>query len=290
MRRYLLHASRDSALRHILPDMPLYKHLIISLALLLCSFGSSANAEAPTSECSSKPATPLHSASDAQQSFSDRVVNEIQVICSVLPPNGIGATAAGSAPPTSGTSDDVRVFESILNLLVGIAWPVAAVVIAYHFKLELAALLARLKSVKAGVAEAEFERGVVEAVQAAEVDQGTVPIADADPLRSTVKLDPRGTILSEWLKVEQAVFELAEKKGLGTQTSRPSRNVLGAIKAIQSAGVLDSNLVGLFHDLRALRNAAAHRYEFSPEPSAVVQYAELARALTSEINSVLNMN
>ena len=182
----------------------------------------------------------------------------------------------------------MKLVDLILKFFVGIAWPVAAIVIAYHFKRELAALLARLKRLKAGAAEAEFERGVDEAIEAAEVDQVAVPQADVGPLRSAAESDPRGAILGSWLEVEQAVFRLLEVRGLSSRTARPSRSVLAAMKSIQSAQALDANYVGLFHDLRALRNQAAHNYEFNPEPGAVLHYAKLARALANEINRAAN--
>lgn len=268
------------------------RRLLLVLYLFAIAHGACAaeagSAAVSAQTCISPPVSVRPKTQVPTPNARDQVVNEIRVSCSSTQP-----VAAPASSPTTAASPDrpfdyLKLVDLLLKFLVGIAWPVAAVVIAYHFKKELAALLARLKRLKAGAAEAEFERGVDEAIKAAEVDQVAVSQADAGPLRSAAESDPRGAILGSWLEVEQAVFRLMEVRGLSKQTARSSLSVLAAMKSIQSAQALNANYVGLFHDLRVLRNQAAHNYEFNPKPGAVLHYAKLARALANEINRAAN--
>jgi len=254
-----------------------------ALALLLAIVTSSAIAEtAPLRpSCDRSKQISRSSASASTTQAATPISQEVIVYC--------GSNGIGSAPSSPGPTDKergpdwARLFEAFFKLLGSLSWPVAVYMIARHFKAELAALLARLKKVKAGSAEAEFERGVDEASQAANIPPVDPEPEVAAPAVKAAAADPRGSILGAWLEVEKAVFRLCEARHLNVPSTRVKLGVLPAMKAIQSANALDPNYVGLFHDLRSLRNAAAHNYDFNPEPEAVMHYAKLARSLAKAI-------
>jgi hypothetical protein len=54
--------------------------------------------------------------------------------------------------------------------------------------------------------------------------------------------------------------------------------VLG--QALEEAGALEGNTPTIFHQLRNLRNAAAHASEFAFSPDSAIEYADLAARLT----------
>ena len=69
---------------------------------------------------------------------------------------------------TSNSDTWAKILDSIAKILASIAWPGAAIIIAYYFKKEIAALLARLKKFKAGATEAEFSELLREVAQTVE--------------------------------------------------------------------------------------------------------------------------
>lgn len=216
--------------------------------------------------------------------FDEPVIQEVNVYCTSKDTSSLSNHPEYDLNKKE--TDYSKLLEAIAKLLASVAWPISAVVIAYHFKNELAALLARLKKVKAGSAEAEFERHINEVIEASGIEETATPVSSS--IRSAATTDPRGAVLAAWLEVEKALFELFDASGLNVPAVRPMRGILPAFKAIQKAGLLDSDYVSLFHDLRALRNDAAHNIEFNPSSDAVIRYTQLAKALTKALQDAAN--
>lgn len=176
-------------------------------------------------------------------------------------------------------------FTFIAQMTKALAWPLSAVLIVLVFRVQLHNLIARVRKGKVGPAEFEFEEDVEAARAAVEADPATAPpptsAAPAQVELATV--DPRAAIISAWLSVEQAAALLAQKRGL--LAGVPSRNPSAVIRAIDRAKLLDPPYVALFHDLRAMRNQAAHDVTFNPPADAVVNYLGLAEALRKRFES-----
>lgn len=233
-------------------------------------------------KCRSTPTAPKTTVIRASK-LAEPVIQEVNVNCTsqdayALPKN--------LTPPNKNETDYSKLLEAFAKLLASIAWPISAVVIAYHFKNELAALLTRLKKVKAGSAEAEFERHISEVIETSDIKEAATPVSSST--RAAATSDPRGAILAAWLEVEKALFDLFDASGLNVPAIRPMRGILPAFKAIQKAGLLDSDYISLFHDLRTLRNDAAHNIEFNPSSDAVIQYTQLAKVLTKALQDRVN--
>lgn len=180
----------------------------------------------------------------------------------------------------------MRLIEAILEFLGEIAWPIAAIVIGLKFKKELAALLIRLKRGKLGSAEFEFER-YVDAVDA-ETEIPRMPDVEAISPKAAIRatVDPRGAIVGAWIEVEEALLNLIQNRELSEPAVHSkSRGLVSAINAVQRAQVLDSSWVALFHDLRVMRNEAAHSTEFTPPPESVIKYVQLAKELTNAMRT-----
>jgi hypothetical protein len=168
----------------------------------------------------------------------------------------------------------------IVELFKAAAWPIAAVVIALLFRAQLKALLSRLRKGKVGPAEFEFEESVkVLEDEAAQLPQPSSGMGT--PSVQLVTSNPRAAILEAWLGVESAAQNLARARGYNSPSS--SRNPLAAIRNLEKAKVLDSQQMGLFNELRSLRNQAAHDVDFSPSADSVLSYAQLAKGLEESI-------
>lgn len=176
---------------------------VLAISLTMASFAAFGQASSPQASCDRAKQVGKSSAQALPVQSVTPIPPDVAVYCGT---NGIyGAALASASGPKSDAelgTNWVRVLEALFKLLSSLAWPLAAYLIARHFRAELAALLARLKRLKAGSAEAEFERGVDEVSQETEiapVDQE--PDVSAHSV-SVAAADPRGSILGAWLEVE----------------------------------------------------------------------------------------
>lgn len=204
-----------------------------------------------------------------------------------------GAQSMLKKESKSSTSID-KIIEAIAKVLASIAWPIAVVIIAYHFKIELAALLTRLRKFKAGNTEAEFGELLREAEDDVDIERTPEAQSVTPEVIASAASNPRGSILSAWLEVETAVHHLYNAKGLSREVLHSPRGrsigPMVLMREIQKAEALDQNYISLFHDLRTLRNDAAHDIDFNPPPSDVVRYIQLARELAGAINRAADGN
>ena len=58
-----------------------------------------------------------------------------------------------------------------------------------------------------------------------------------------------------------------------------------AIRMLQRSHLMEAPVVSLLLDLRGLRNQAAHVPEFAPSSEAVIEYAEMAELLASQLSA-----
>ena len=181
----------------------------------------------------------------------------------------------------------VKVLEALAKLLASIAWPAAAVIMAFFFRKELASLMARMRSFKAGSAEAEFSDGVnkTAAVRLDTSDPGA-PEVETEIVRDAA-LDPRGTILNAWLKIEHAASRLYQ---LHFQ-SEPNRIIrfVGSsqMNDLVKVGLISKDTAMFYRDLLQMRNQATHELDFSPDLDSVVLYVKLAYELHATIESAI---
>lgn len=171
----------------------------------------------------------------------------------------------------------------IAKLVEFLAWPVAAVVLVAVLRTELRQLLPHVKKLKAGPVEAEFEREVKELQKEVSAQPAPVPLpegltAERQMLFQLVQVNPRSAILEAWRGVEEAALRLVQSKGLYV-SERDARSAFAVIRAIGSANVLSAEDFALYHDLRGLRNQAAHATDFTPTTDVALSYVGLASRL-----------
>lgn len=263
----------------------LLAHRVVAVAVV-ASFSIVAHAE-PTAACSdaSPKTVPTTHARKLEPS-----VQTIEVLCGTQnATQALSPTpAASSSPHESAPSFNWdKVIEAFFKFLASIGWPIAAVYIAYTFRKELAALLARLKKGKWGSAEFEFENYVREVDAEADIPRTQEAESISPSAAARASTDPRGAIVTAWIDVEDALFELVRSRQLSEvgPTSKPNRGTVWAIRAVQKAQALDASWVALFHDLRAMRNEAAHSTDFSPPPESVIKYVQLAKELAGAMRN-----
>lgn len=181
----------------------------------------------------------------------------------------------------------VKVLEALAKLLASIAWPAAAVIMACFFRKELASLMARMRSFKAGSAEAEFSDDVNKtAAVRLDTSDPRPPEVETEIVRDAA-LDPRGTILNAWLKIEHAASRLYQ---LHFQ-SEPNRIIRfvgpSQMNDLVKVGLISKDTAMFYRDLLQMRNQATHELDFSPDLDSVVLYVKLAYELHATIESAI---
>lgn len=180
--------------------------------------------------------------------------------------------------------------EFLVNLLVGIAWPVAVVWVAYLFKGELRSLLHRMSQLKYKDVEAIFEIGLTEAEAKALSIEHMAPhlpqrpeiTYKLDSLRRIADVSPRAAIMEAWVLVEEA----AGKSGFVQGAAIPRINPHLFVEELVRLGKLPKGSDSLLDQMRKLRNQAAHLPDFSLNQDEADRYLQLAARMSELILNV----
>lgn len=182
----------------------------------------------------------------------------------------------------------MELFALLVQALYAIAWPAVVLVVLHYVRKPLADLLPLLVRLKYKDFELDFSRRLEEAEAEAVALPPPTPQALAAPpgesLFALAKVSPRAAILEAWIRVEHAAAEALSRRGL----SPPSRQIhspMELIKLLEREDIIDSQLLPLFHDLRGLRNSAAHAHRFAPPPEAAEDYVRLALRLEESLRN-----
>lgn len=168
---------------------------------------------------------------------------------------------------TLASDHDAVGWDFVARIVEAVAWPIAAILIAWWFRGHIAKLLGSLKALSYGDARAEFGEELSEAEDKVE----EVPVSPSVTLQ-TPTLKPRGNaedvlfpqfeilsqaspnaaVLDIWSDVYSRVKTVASLHGI------EARNATGILRAFSLKGTLDRVVISLLNDLRQMRNVAAH--------------------------------
>ena len=165
----------------------------------------------------------------------------------------------------------------IVELVRSLAWPVAALVVAILFRTELRALLHRVRKGKVGPAEFEFE-ATIAALRDRVRPPETPPVKPEPGLLNRASEDPRSVILYAWLRVQAVVEDVVAKHA--TPEDRMARGSI-TLRVLHRLLREKSEYIDIYNDLRMLRSQAVHEIDFSPRPSSVVEFVDLANELVA---------
>jgi hypothetical protein len=182
--------------------------------------------------------------------------------------------------------------ELLVTLIVGIAWPIATVWIAYLFRGELKGLVARISQVKYKDVEAKFEKGLAEAeAEVRKVERAAPPalpqperLSQLDQLRRIAEVSPRAAIMEAWVLIETS----AASAGFVSGTAIPRVNPRLLAQHLASSGKIPEESVVLMDKLRQLRNQAAHLPDFALNQDEAERYLELAVKISEIIGTAGN--
>jgi hypothetical protein len=178
----------------------------------------------------------------------------------------------------------------IANVIGSLAWPVTAIIIFVILRRPLLNLFPLVQRLRFQGIELDFSRQIQ--ALAAEAHNQLPPVRKTDekgqPMRAhwveLAQLSPRAVVLEAWLELEKAAVQASRRHNLNLR-SVELRSPLILGEALEEAGVLEGTTLGIYHQLRNLRNAAAHASEFAFTSDSAIEYADLAARLTEHIQS-----
>ena len=178
--------------------------------------------------------------------------------------------------------------EFITSMVSALAWPVAVLVLATHFREPLKGLVPLLQRMKYKDFEMEFGRKLAEAREEAGVEEETSPDIELTPEEARIvdlaRVSPRAAVTEAWRWVEIASLDAA--KSLLGENFRNKTFTFQAIRKLEHDDRIDRGAVLLMRDLRGLRNDAVHSPEFALSTDSALEYAQMARQLVGYLRTV----
>lgn len=177
------------------------------------------------------------------------------------------------------------------QLVQALAWPATVLLIVLSLREPLATLIPLLQRLKYKDFELEFGRQVQELGRETQMElpasadaPATLPAAEA-LIGKLATLSPRSAVLESWRQVEYAVTRLAERRQVDLR-GRQSESPLAMLRALQRAEALEPGKAGMIHELRSLRNNAAHTPDFALSTDSAMEYGRVAARIVEYVDSL----
>jgi len=175
----------------------------------------------------------------------------------------------------------------VAELVKALAWPPTLLTIFVVLRGPIPRLIPLLERLRYRELEVDFGRRLEEAAAAAmefETRPGTQsPVSpQREELVRLIAVSPRAAILEAWIQLEQAAMAAARRRRLMISSAQ-LRSPHELVQTLEETGVITANQAAVFHQLRGLRNSAAHAAAFSPSPAAALEYVHLATALAQSL-------
>jgi Domain of unknown function (DUF4145) len=158
--------------------------------------------------------------------------------------------------------DGFQLTAVIFQSFAAFAWPIGLIVVAVMFKAKLGDLLPNLrgkyKDVEFFFQRVEAEAKALPAAPQLELQEAEVA-EQLDRYTRVARISPQAAMLELRAVLDDRLRSLAEEHGIEKNGRPPS--MLGAIKGLESKGIIDSGTVALLRDLRSMGDAAAHTVE-----------------------------
>ena len=180
-----------------------------------------------------------------------------------------------------------------VEMVKALAWPTAAIAALLVLRKPIAGLIPLARKLKYKDFEMEFGQQVREAKADAAVElplptTRALPAVVPNPLRELAEVSPRSAVTEAWRQVEVAATEAARRNDISLG-NRDAYSPSQVMRELIRARVVDEGKVGIFHELRSLRNQAVHAPDFALSAESALEYAEIARRLADYLQSATRL-
>lgn len=177
---------------------------------------------------------------------------------------------------------DLLTFISVL--IQSLAWPVTVVVVVTLLRNDLSQLLSNVRKFRHKDTEIDFAKTVREVGnEIGSYSDSQKLIGEPDEL---ALLSPRGSILESWIRIENALMDFNQRRGLSFSDKKYGVGVNRKnILQILDHEVLQKSSIKALRKLRELRNEAVHMTDSSISPTVANEYSYMANQLVLEIEN-----
>jgi len=170
-----------------------------------------------------------------------------------------------------------------------LAWPILTVFLVLLLRKPIKELIPLVTRLKYRDLELDFERNM--AVARAEIQEEFPSRRDAlsagaistGPLMKLAETSPPAAIMKAWEQVEVAARLAAHRGGLFSPAE--VTNTTRVIRALEEGRVIGTRKVDLLHDLRGLRNLAAHSPDFALSTHDALDYIQWAQSMVDYLET-----
>lgn len=196
-----------------------------------------------------------------------------------------------------------RWLDFLKDITIALAWPAVAIIAIWRMGPEFKQKIPKLKSFEAGPLKAEFSEDVEAVRREAEAQfpqqqEEREVSSEEKRLIELAKVSPRASIIEAWRAVETTAAKIVRLKtepsiveagtfsqSIGFESHVRPKSPIALAKELSSLAILNPQQLLVFHELRILRNQAAHAEQFDMEFESANNYIQSALALRATIES-----
>ena len=175
--------------------------------------------------------------------------------------------------------------DQVVILISAIAWPLTTLTIFFSLRSEIASLVDRIKRLRHGETELDFNERLKEIVEAAEELQESPPIKIEDStfdgvIAELLKIDPFSAILASWVE-----FSNTAHSALKIPDDRARLSPLRLIEKLEEQKLISEQDEDILHKIRGLRNHAAHQRTENIDHETAWKVCRVLQVICQEITS-----
>jgi hypothetical protein len=188
----------------------------------------------------------------------------------------------------------IAIIKALAELIRALAWPAAAFGIAWVLRQEIRALLARISGIKYKDLEIAIRENLDktrEALPESTREESrqllTAPKKDVAELMRLAPRSPREAIMESWTLLQDALIELAKRKGhnpLDLPASVPY--YMNVFHFLLTKDLIPESVAGAIHRLGAIRNSISENPDFQPTVSDAEEFVLYSAAVREDLAKV----
>jgi hypothetical protein len=163
--------------------------------------------------------------------------------------------------------DPMSWMDFVASLVGSLAWPLAAIIIALLFRMQIAGLLNKIRRLTWGDKALDFA-GTLDKLETASRDVGPAEADATKPshlpderFQNLLRISPSAAILDAWRPVEQTLRQVGARKDYDPRILQSPTQIM---KKLTEEGAITTPVYEMLRDLQRLRNVAAHQREVHP--------------------------
>ncbi len=175
----------------------------------------------------------------------------------------------------------------IVSGMEHLAWPIVALIIVFLFKSEFAELIARLKNVKGKGFSAEFAE-LEKSSEKISKDIQEYKAYGSEDIFAIARIKPTAAVVEAWKEVEAAMIRIITGSKFDTKQGRRQISGYQILKTLEKEKIINTYEVSVLHELREIRNRAAHSVDRDVTAEQAEQYVDMALMFANKFNQKSN--